>query len=100
MQDVPQSFVVERLADYPWSSCGACAYGQNPADWLTTGLILEQFKVSKPHKVDREKLQGYGRGENGYGRIYVTGSIWESLQSHLFCGKPHRHGDQKEAANR
>lgn len=55
--------LVQRLADYPWSSYRVYAYGQKPADWLETGLILKQFKVPHPHKAYREKVQGYAREE-------------------------------------
>jgi putative transposase len=70
--------LVQRLADYPWSSYRAYAYGQKkPADWLRTGLILKQLKVSNPHKAYREKVQGYAREEN---------RLWEDLRHGLILG--------------
>jgi putative transposase len=70
--------LVQRLADYPWSSYRAYAYGQKkPVDWLTTELILKQFKVSNPHKAYREKVQGYAREEN---------RLWEDLRHGLILG--------------
>jgi putative transposase len=69
--------LVQRLADYPWSSYRTYAYGKKPADWLTTGLILEQFKVSKPHKAYREKVQGYAKEEK---------RLWEDLHHGFILG--------------
>jgi hypothetical protein len=69
--------LVQRLADYPLSSYRAYAYGQMPADWLATGLILKQFIVSNPHKAYREKVQGYAREEK---------RLWEDLRHGLILG--------------
>ena len=69
--------LVRRLADYPWSSYRACAYGQKPADWLTTGLILKQFQVPNPHKAYRQKVQGYAEEEK---------RLWEDLRHGLILG--------------
>jgi REP element-mobilizing transposase RayT len=70
--------LVQRLADYPWSSYRAYAYRQKkPVDWLTTSLILQQFQVSNPHKAYREKVQRYAREEN---------RLWEDLRHGLILG--------------
>lgn len=69
--------LVQRLVDYRWSSYRAYAYGQKPADWLATGLILKQFDVSNPHQAYREKVQSYAREEE---------RLWEDLRHGLMLG--------------
>jgi hypothetical protein len=69
--------LVERLADYPWSSYPAYAYGKKHASWLSTGLILNQFNVDNPHKAYREKVQRYAQEEM---------RLWEDFRHGFILG--------------
>lgn len=69
--------LVRRLVDYRWSSYPTYGYGKTHADWLTTDLILGQFKGKDRHRAYREKVQKYS-GE--------TGRIWEDVRHGLFLG--------------
>lgn len=69
--------LVERLADYPWSSYAAYAYGQKPPLWLSTRLILSQINVPNPHRAYREKVQRYAEEET---------RLWEDLRHGFILG--------------
>jgi hypothetical protein len=69
--------LIERLADYPWSSYPVYAYGKRPPDWLSTGLILNQFHVRNPHRGYREKVQRYAKEEQ---------RLWEDFRHGLILG--------------
>jgi putative transposase len=69
--------LVERLADYPWSSYLAYAYGRKPLEWLSTELILSQFKVPNPHQAYREKVQRYAQEEE---------RLWEDFRHGFILG--------------
>jgi len=58
-----KSGLVKRLVDYPWSSYPIYAYGKRAPEWLTTKVILAQFKDPNPHKAYREKVQQYAGEE-------------------------------------
>ena len=51
--------IIARLAEYPWSSYKAYAYGDKAPDWLLTKQILAQFKVKDKYKAYREKVHDY-----------------------------------------
>jgi len=51
--------LVNRLADYPWSSYRSYAYQASHMSWLNTDLILSQFKGKDSYKVYRAKVQKY-----------------------------------------
>jgi REP element-mobilizing transposase RayT len=55
--------VVNRLADYPWSSYPAYAYAKATPQWLQTELILSQFRAKNKHRAYREKVQRYAKEE-------------------------------------
>lgn len=56
--------IVERLADYRWSSYRVYAYGRKSPDWLATYLILSKFEgQSYSQKSYREKVQKYAQEE-------------------------------------
>ncbi len=55
--------LVQRIADYRWSSYSVYAYGQEPPEWLATRLILSHFNAANPHRAYREKVQHYAREE-------------------------------------
>jgi len=69
--------LVQRLADYPWSSYSIYAYGQEPPDWLSTQLILSQFNAPNPHRAYREKVQGYSQEEK---------RLWEDFRHGFILG--------------
>jgi putative transposase len=69
--------LIGRLADYPWSSYPVYAYGKKPPDWLSTGLILNQFNLCNPHQAYREKVQRYAQEEQ---------RLWENFRHGLILG--------------
>jgi REP element-mobilizing transposase RayT len=71
--------MVERLADYRWSSYRAYAYGQQAPEWLDTERILSQLVNAKDrHKAYRENTQKYAREE---------GRLWEDLRHGFILGE-------------
>jgi REP element-mobilizing transposase RayT len=83
--------MVERLADYRWSSYRAYAYGRQAPDWLDTEVVLSQLvNVEDRHKAYRKKLRATPGRLVASGRIYVTGlfwvqsSLWERLRRGFF----------------
>ena len=69
--------IVERLADYPWSSYRFYAYRKKAPDWLTTKTILSQLSSVDPNKAYRIKVQQYSDEQN---------SIWEDVKHGLIYG--------------
>jgi REP element-mobilizing transposase RayT len=70
--------MVERLADYRWSSYRAYAYGQQASEWLNTELILSQLVNAEDRfKTYRENTQKYAKEE---------GRIWEDLRYGFILG--------------
>ena len=51
--------LVNRLADYRWSSYRSYAYKTSHIDWLNTDRILSQFKGKDSYKAYRKKIQKY-----------------------------------------
>lgn len=69
--------LVERLADFPWSSYLVYAYAQRQPDWLSTELILNHFNVPNPHRAYREKVQRYAQEE---------ARLWEDFRHGFILG--------------
>lgn len=69
--------VVERLADYPWSSYHPYAYGNAVPDWLETKMILSQFGNKHKHRQYREKVQNYADEKK---------DLWEDLRYGILLG--------------
>lgn len=69
--------LVDRLADYRWSSYLAYAYGRGQTQWLDTEFLLAQFTVPNKHKAYREKVQAYAHEEK---------RTWEDLRHGLLLG--------------
>ena len=69
--------IVQRLADYPWSSYPVYAYKKKAPEWLQVGLVLSQFGAKDPHKAYRRKVQNYAGEER---------SLFEDLRYGLFLG--------------
>ena len=55
--------MVERLAEYRWSSYPIYAYGHQGPEWLKTDMILSQFSGPNAHQAYREKVQRYSEEE-------------------------------------
>lgn len=69
--------IVERLADYRWSSYPVYAYGYKGPEWLKTDTILSQFGNQNRQQAYREKVQGYSDEEE---------SLWEDLKHGMILG--------------
>lgn len=69
--------IVQRLADYRWSSYPVYAYRKKAPEWLNTGLILSQFGTENPHQAYRKKVQNYSGEEK---------SLFEDLRYGIFLG--------------
>jgi REP element-mobilizing transposase RayT len=69
--------LVQRLADYPWSSYKTYAYGRAAPEWLSTGLILAHIQAEDPHKGYREQAQKY---------VEEEARPWENLRHGVMLG--------------
>jgi REP element-mobilizing transposase RayT len=69
--------IVQRLADYPWSSYPVYAYEKKHPDWLKTDVILNQFNVKDKRRAYRQKVQKYSDEKN---------RIWENVRHGLIFG--------------
>jgi REP element-mobilizing transposase RayT len=69
--------IVERLADYSWSSYRYYAYKKEPPSWLTTDSIFSQVSGGDRHKAYRIKTQNYSDEQN---------KIWEDIKHGLIYG--------------
>ena len=71
--------MVERLADYHWSSYRVYAYGQQVPEWLHTEPILSQLvNAENRHKAYRENAQKYAEEE---------ARLWEDLRHGFILGE-------------
>ena len=69
--------IINRLADYRWSSYPVYAYRKKAPKWLETDLILSQYGTKDPHQFYRRKVQKYAGEER---------SLFEDLRYGLFLG--------------
>ena len=69
--------IVERIANYKWSSYLYYAYKKKPPGWLITKPILNQVSGADHHKAYRMKVQHYSEEEN---------SFWEDVKHGLIYG--------------
>lgn len=69
--------IVERLADFPWSSYLYYAYQKKPPEWLKTKTILNQVSGDNPKRAYRIKVQNYSDEKV---------SIWEDVKHGLIYG--------------
>jgi putative transposase len=80
--------MVERLADYRWSSYRAYAYGRQAQDWLDTEVVLSQLvNVGDRHKAYREKTQSYAQ---------EAARLWEDLRHGFILGTEQFVGEIKK----
>lgn len=71
--------IVDRLAEYKWSSYLFYAYKSKPPEWLNTAFILNQLLGKDRNRAYRVKVQNYS-DENG--------SVWEDVKHGLIYGGP------------
>ena len=69
--------IIDRLADYRWSSYKAYAYGHKAPKWLVTKPIWSQFQGKDKHRAYREKVQRYDKEEK---------QLWEDLRHGMILG--------------
>lgn len=69
--------IVERLADYKWSSYPYYAYKKTPPNWLKTNDILAQLSGKDKREAYRNKAQHYSDEEN---------RVWEDVKHGLIYG--------------
>ena len=69
--------IVERLAEYDWSSYRFYGYKKKPPDWLKTQTILDQVSGDDRHMAYRKKVQKYSDEES---------SVWEDVKHGLIYG--------------
>ena len=69
--------MVERLADYPWSSYKFYAYKKKPPVWLTTQTLFDELSSDDRHKAYRVKVQHYSDEK---------GSPWEDVKHGFIYG--------------
>ncbi len=69
--------IVERLADYPWSSYRFYAYKRKSPEWLNTAMILNQLSAEDRNKAYRSIVQQYSDEK---------GSLWEDVKHGFIYG--------------
>ena len=69
--------IVERLAEYPWSSYLHYAYRKKPPVWLITDAIFGQLSGEDRHKAYRIKVLQYAEEQ---------GRVWEDVKHGLVYG--------------
>ena len=79
--------MVERLADYKWSSYPRYAYKKTGPEWLKTDAILNQFSGKDKRRAYRNKVQRYSDEEQ---------RIWEDVKHGLIYGSENFVSDIRE----
>ena len=69
--------IIARLAEYPWSSYKAYAYGGKAPEWLLAKPILGQIGSKDKHRAYREKVQQYADEEK---------KLWEDFRHGMILG--------------
>jgi chromosomal replication initiation ATPase DnaA len=69
--------LVQRLAEYEWSSYLAYAYGKNVFGWLQRDVIFSYFSAKDPRRAYRSYVQEYAEEES---------RLWEDFRHGLFLG--------------
>ncbi len=86
--------LVDRLADYRWSSYRFYAYGEPHPDWLKGTLILSQLDAATPYRDYRKMVQRYSDEEESleedlyYGAIYGTEGFAARIRSTYLHDSP------------
>jgi REP element-mobilizing transposase RayT len=100
--------LVKRLADYPWNSYKAYAYGKDRPEWLNTEVLLAQLvNASDRYEAYRKNSQKYSREESQtwedlkHGIIFGSERFVESILDRFLPEVPHREiPSQRQAARR
>lgn len=85
--------IVQRLADYPWSSYRCYAYRKKAPIWLTTQPILNQLNGADRHKAYRTKVQQYSDEQSSvmedvrHGLIYGSRYFVADLKARFLSDK-------------
>ena len=80
--------IVERLAEYRWSSFRVYAYEQQAPEWLDSEPILSQLvNAEDRHKAYRENTQRYAKEQ---------GRLWEDLRHGFILGEKRFVGEIKK----
>lgn len=88
--------MVNRLADYRWSSYPVYAYGYKGPEWLKTEMILPQFHGTNVHRLYREKVQRYSEEEKKlledlkHGIILGTTDFVKKIRGTFAPGSPQK----------
>lgn len=69
--------IIDRLADYPWSSYPCLGYGRHCMSWVQSEKVLRLFGTEGDRKALREAVQNYS-GEEG--------QLLEDLKHGIFLG--------------
>lgn len=78
--------IADRLADYPWSSYRAYAYGSAAPQWLKTDLILGLMSGAEKNKKYRNMVQQYSDEttspweDAAHGLIYGSGEFAQDIR--------------------
>ncbi|MBW1963241.1 MAG: transposase [Deltaproteobacteria bacterium] len=95
--------LVERLADYRWSSYRVYAYGKHGPDWLKTERVFNQFQnVKDRHAAYRKLIQQYAEEEQRlledlrHGFILGTEQFVELLKNRFLLATAHREVPQQK----
>ncbi|MBI4765335.1 MAG: transposase [Deltaproteobacteria bacterium] len=94
--------LVNRLADYSWSSYPAYAYGKSSPLRLSMEMILGQFAVRDKHRAYRVKVQGYASEESRlwedfrHGLVLGARDFVDELRMKYLSGKPHKEVPQQK----
>jgi REP element-mobilizing transposase RayT len=87
--------IVDRLADYPWSSYLFYGYKKKAPDWLKTSTILDYLASADPQKAYRKKMQEYAEESQSvwenvkHGLIYGSRDFVEKLKARYLKGEKH-----------
>ena len=86
--------MVQRLADYPWSSYPTYAYNKKNPEWLETDVILKQSNDKDKHRAYRQKVQRYSDENNRiwedvyHGLIYGSQNFVDQIKSNYLSDQP------------
>lgn len=70
--------IVEQLEEYPWSSYPCYALKASAPEWLSTSLILSQFRAVDKYKAYRRKVQRYSGEQREVSDDFHLGIIFGS----------------------
>ena len=79
--------IVDRLADFKWSSYPYYAFRKKSPAWLKTNLILDQVSGKDKSQAYRKKVQHYAK---------ESASLWEDVKHGLVYGSESYLNDLKE----